>query len=234
MTRTATSRFFSKFLVLASLLAFTSVSAEAETLMPGERADVDSLFVSFLVSQAYGTTIARNAAVYDRALGVTCKGDYSVMLKDARIVRPVVTVPEGPRFVAEGVPLPAGGVWSNRYEIQRCDQTISYNAIAGIADNGALTVRHLVPGNTVLHPLLINQFKPKIAQLAEIPECKEVIVTNTAQGVPEGYSVEHDSGVYETWSLAGCEQAVRLVIRFVTDAKNNSMTSSIENRQVIN
>jgi hypothetical protein len=234
MTGTAISSFFGKFFVLASLLAFTSVSAEAETLMPGSNVEADSLFVSFLVSQPYGTTIARNAAVYDRALGVTCEGNYSVVLQGAQVVRPVVTVPEGPRFVGEGVPLPAGGVWSNRYQIERCDQTIIYNAIAGIADNGGLTVRHLVPGTTGLHPLLINPFKPQIAQLAEIPECTEIVVTNTAQDVPEGYTAEQDSGVYETWSLAGCEQAVRLVMRFGPDAENSSLSPSVENRQVIN
>ena len=95
MTRTTTSSFFGKFFVLASLLAFTSVSAEAETLMPGSNVEADSLFVSFLVSQPYGETIARNAAVYDRALGVTCEGDYSVVLQGAQVYYRITAVRRG-------------------------------------------------------------------------------------------------------------------------------------------
>jgi hypothetical protein len=219
---------------LLALMIVAAVPAKAETIMPGVTFDLESKMGSFVTSQAYGTAIAQQAAAYEGGLGFTCDQGYTVSLRNLRIIRPVVTVAEGPLFASEGIAQPTGGVWSNRHLITRCGESFTYNSLAGIADNGQLSIRHLVPGTTGLHPLLINRFKPLVARLAEIPECKTVIISNTVAGAPEGVKLSKEDGTYETWTINGCEQVVRLVIRFDANEKKNGLLPTVEDRRMMN
>jgi len=138
-------------LVLVGLSGFAMGSAQAETLMPGDQAGVDSLFVKFVTSENYARTVARRTAEYEASLGRTCEEPYNVALRGARIIRPIVTVPEGPLFVGENIPQPAGGVWSSRHLVTRCGSSVLYNTMAIILPNGQLRLQPLVLGNTGMH-----------------------------------------------------------------------------------
>jgi hypothetical protein len=219
---------------MMALMMVATAPVKAETIMPGTAFDLETRMASYISSQAYGTAIAQQAAAYEKGLGYTCDQGYTVGLRALRVIRPVVTVAEGPLFVAEGVAQPTGGVWSNRHLITRCGETFLYNSLAGISDNGRINIRHLVPGTTGLHPLLINRFKPLVGRLAEIPECKTVVISDTAVGAPDGVKLSKEDGIYETWTINGCEQVVRLVIRFEANETNNGLLPTVEDRRVMN
>jgi len=234
MMRNVISARFSAVLGLLALMFVVSAPAKAETIMPGTSVDLETQFGTYVASQAFGTAIARQAAAYEKGLGYTCDEGYTVSLRGLRIIRPVVTVPEGPLFVAEGVAQPTGGVWSNQHIITRCGESFTYNSLAGVADNGQMNIRHLVPGSTGLYPLLINRFKPIVGRLAEIPECTSVIIADTVPGAPEDVTVSKDDGVYETWTVQGCEKIVRLTIRFEANEANDGFLPTVEDRRVMN
>lgn len=207
--------------------------AKAETVMPTVELDRSSLFFQFLESKSFGAGGARQLAAYERAFGVSCGENYRVTLQQVRVIRPVVTVPEGPLFVAEGVPQPTGGLWFNRHSINRCGEDVTYNSMVRILDNGTLLIQHLVLGQTGLTPLLINGFKQRAARMAQIEGCSEVVVRDTMNGVPDGYERQNEDAVYETWTIWGCEQSVRLVVRLEgNDQGGIQMTA--ENRTVLN
>lgn len=207
--------------------------AKAETFMPAVELDRDSLYFQFLESEAFGTGVARQLAAYERAFGVSCNENYRVTLQQVRVIRPVVTVPEGPLFVAEGVPQPTGGLWFNRHLINRCGEDVTYNSMVRIADNGTLFIQHLVLGQTALHPMLINGFKQRAARMAQIEGCESVVVRDTQNGVPEGYERQNEDAVYETWTIWGCDQSVRLVVRLDRN-EQGGIQMTTENRTVLN
>ncbi len=221
-------------MVLLGLAGLAVGSAQAETLMPGDQAGADSLFFKFMASENYARTVARRTSEYETALGRTCDEPYNVALRGARIIRPIVTVPEGPLFVGESIPQPTGGSWSSRHQVTRCGSSVLYNSMATIVPNGQLVLRPLVLGNTGMHPLLIMRFKPQVAQLAQISDCEVVFVANTQQGAAAGIDVSQSGGIYETWTIQGCEQSVQLVIRFDPAEEGNGLLPVVEDRTVLN
>ncbi len=221
--------------LLASLMSLFLVPAQAETLVPGTSEGADTLFLSFLTSDAFASVIAQRTKAYESGLGYTCDEDrYTIGFRRAQIIRPVVTVAEGPLFISENIAQPTGGMWSNKHVVTRCGSSVIYNSIASVAPNGQLNVQHLVLGNTGLHSLLIIRFKPVVARMAAIPECKAVSVADTRQGVAEGVTVSQPDAIYETWTINGCDQSVRLVIRFDRGENNSGLVPVVENRTVLN
>jgi hypothetical protein len=229
-----TTKWTRALVVVLGLVGLAAGSAQAETLMPGDQAGVDSLFFKFMTSENYARTVARRTSEYETALGRKCDEPYDISLQGARIIRPIVTVPEGPLFVGENIPQPAGGVWSSRHQVTRCGSSVLYNSIASIVPNGQLVLRPLVLGNSGMHPLLIQRFKPQVAQLAQIGECDVVFVANTQQGAAAGIDVSQSDGIYETWTIQGCEQIVQLVIRFDPAEEGNGLLPVVEDRTVLN
>jgi hypothetical protein len=234
MTIRLRTRWTSAILAVMGLAGLTMASAQAETLMPGDQAGPETLFFKFIASEEYARTIARRTADNEASLGFTCEGTYDVRLQGARIIRPIVTVEEGPVFVGENIAQPAGGVWSNRHEVTRCGSAVLYSTLASISPNGQLVLRSLVLGNSGMHPLLILRFKPQVAQMAQIEDCEVVYVANTQQGSPDGVDVSQGDGIYETWTIQGCEQRVQLVIRFDPAEQGNGLSPVVEDRRVLN
>ena len=234
MTIGISTKWAHAMVVLMGLSWLAMGTAQAETLMPGDQADADSLFFKFMTSENYARTVARKTAEYETSLGVTCDEPYNVALRGARIIRPIVTVAEGPLFVGENIPQPAGGVWSSRHQVTRCGESVLYNSLAIIAPNGQLRLQPLVLGNTGMHPLLIMRFKPQVARMAQIDDCDVVFIANTQQGAADGVDVSQTDGIYETWTIQGCEQRVQLVIRFDPAQQGNGLLPVVEDRQVLN
>ena len=224
---------FSLIVAIAALLTI-SVPAKAETVMPNVKLAEGSLFAGFLSSQAFGTNIARQVAAYERSMGYTCDENYQVKLRGLRVIRPVVTVAEGPLMAAEGVPQPTGGLWFNRHVVSRCGGSVTYNSLVGVVNTGALKIRHLVLGTTGIHPLLIGGFRKRVAQMAQIEGCDAVVVTDTARGIPKGYTSANADSMHETWTVKGCDTKVRIVVLIEGKEDNTGFTLSAEDRQVLN
>ena len=128
-------RAFSLMIATLALVFSTLGSARAETIMPNVTSiEPNSLFLQFLTSEGAATDIARRSALYDRAQGVQCDENYQVRLEFVRIIRPVVTVAEGPLFAGEGIPQPTGGLWMVRYDLTRCGQDVKYSFLGRVAD----------------------------------------------------------------------------------------------------
>ena len=233
MTTGTSLRVFFQTVFMVLVVAF-SHSAKAETIMPTAELDRGSLLFKFVESEAFGVGIARQVAAYERSFGYTCDQNYVVSLRQMRVIRPVVTVPEGPLMVAEGVPQPTGGLWYNRHVVSRCGEDVTYNSIVRIADNGTLLIQHLVLGQTGVHPLVINAFKQRVARMAQIEGCSSVVVRDTQRDVPDGYAKEDADAAYETWTVWGCNQNVRLVLRLEPNAEGGGIQMTTENRTVLN
>ena len=226
-------RLFKSTIVSLALLTGSLSAAHAETIMPGQQPGEESLFLKFLSSAPFLQGIGARAAFYDRALGSTCEQDYAVELQRFNIIRPVVIVPEGPLMAEEGLPQPAGGLWSVKYVVTRCDEAKTYNAMARVMDAGGLRIAILVPGDTMVSRIAIGRVARSIIQVANIEGCDTIAVEDTKLGAPDGVSVSDPDAANETWTVKGCDQRVQVVWRPIM-GEDNQPQLNVEDRRVLN
>ena len=228
-------RAFSLMAATLALVVLAMGPARAETIMPNTTSiDPDSLFLQFLRSEGAATDIARRSAIYDRAMGITCNENYRVGVEFVNILRPVVTVPEGPLFAGEDIPQPTGGLWMARYDLNRCGEDIKYSYLGRVGDGGQLIIQALVAGQTNLNPLFITGVKNILSRQSGIENCERQVISDTVSGTPDGYDPENDNLAYETWAITGCGQTVQVIFRLEMDAQQGVLRPVVERRTSLN
>ena len=180
--------------------------ARAEIVSNVEHLTNSQYVLPFFRSDAYIRALATNAAQFDRTLGFECDDDsYNVTVTGIDIDTPIEMGRDDIR--------PTAGQWLTRYEATRCGETATYNAVGQIGEDGAVQSIPLVPGETGFGIVQLVQLQRVIAQLSQIEGCTAVMVRNTQLGVPAGMAQGTANARYETWSVEGCGQQRRLILR---------------------
>ena len=127
----------------------------------------------------------------------------------------------------EGDTQPSAGRWIERYSIQGCGMRRIYNAISSVDEAGGMSVVPVVPGRSARDFDTLHDLRPFMEQAAEIENCENKTVVNTAVGAPNGYETLNDQAQYETWYVMGCGVSRALVLAFSVD-KNKQINIAVE------
>jgi len=129
-----------------------------------------------------------------------------------------------PLSFPEGSAHPNRGAWTVRYRFDRCNESITYNALFRANAQGPATVIHLPPGTTLASPQLMQDLNPALFMAASArnpdnKDCKIVAVTDTsvtAQPASLKIGEETLDGVWEEqWTVRTCSGTFSAAFCFI-------------------
>ncbi|HEY8084902.1 MAG TPA: hypothetical protein VIE69_04795 [Methylophilaceae bacterium] len=207
--------------LFAMLFIFTAQSYAETVNATGELANNSKTMSYITGSQTSFNAVRQLGIAQDHKLGLQldCKTEYKVKPVSAAVLAPI-NFPDSQQN-------PVSGVWSLRYELQRCGESKIYNAIfVANADGSAPTPHPFYPGTSYSSPILIKDAMRSALPSAMIKsgdrQCKDLDmldmrVTQEPHDVIEGDKTS--KGVWnETWTFLLCGKPVDTDITFVPDA----------------
>ena len=201
---------------LPTQVGFASKASAATVTSVQDLADTP--FAAFLGSEGYRRAQVAAVMRVDQAAGEFCETGYQVQLE-----RMVIDVPVR---MDEGDNVPRTGKWIERFRVTRCDRTTLFNTSAEVDPSGQLQITPVAPGETQQPFATITDLLPVLLPMAEFEGCDQRILKDTKVGVPDGYVKEVPDGVYETWTVQGCDELVDLVLLF--SPSSNGVNIGIE------
>lgn len=121
---------------------------------------------------------------------------------------------------------PNDGAWTIRYRFDRCNESITYNALFRANAQGPATVFHLPPGTTRISPKLMQDLNPSIFMAAstrnsDSKDCNLAAVTNTSVTLePHAIKVGEEAveGVWgEQWVVRTCSGTFSMDFCFIPE-----------------
>lgn len=131
-----------------------------------------------------------------------------------------------PLSFPEGSAHPNKGIWTIRYRFDRCNESVTYNALFRANQQGPSTVFHLPPGTTRASPKLMQDLSPALFTAASTrnsdqKDCKIVAVTDTSVTVqPTSVKVGDETldGVWEEqWTVRTCSGTFNMSFCFIPE-----------------
>lgn len=199
--------------ILYASVAHAEVVKTTADLKPGSR------IVAFIERKDNIQSLGEIGRIWDRRLGIhqECKSEKKVYLDSFSIIKQV-TLPEGQNF-------PTEGMWSYRFNYERCGEKKTYNAILEIKPDGKLRLTPHVPGNSKAsitlmidasksaYPIAIVKLKKEhnLSQCTEGIQLINALITQSPSDLPQG-------GWREDWMFLGCGQhTISLPVDFFPD-----------------
>lgn len=185
--------------------------------------------LSYMFSPALQESMYRLGVEQDRKFGLAtdCKSQYQINPISATVIKPI-------EFL-EGKPNPTRGVWLTRYQLVRCGDSKTYNALF-FADNSAQmpASKAFYPGTGHAGPTLIaDAMMPAVlGALARsgLKDCKNVDVLDMRVSQVAHTVVEADktfAGVWnEIWTFKMCDKTIDVAMTFIPDANGGGTTFS--------
>ncbi len=130
---------------------------------------------------------------------------------------------------------PVSGAWTFRYEFNRCNESIIYNAIIVARDGKKPQMGALVPGTTYCSPQLLRDlFVGGVAGMVAIKRknksCKTVKVLDTTvtdgPGTTDNTGKKHVGIWEEQWVVKSCDEIIEMTFCFVPDGSGGTNWSS--------
>jgi hypothetical protein len=206
---------------LFALLFIFTAHSYAETVNSTGDLAYNKRTLFYTGSQPLLETARQLGIAQDHKLGLQldCQTEYKLKPVSAAVLAPI-NFPDGQQN-------PVSGVWSLRYELQRCGESKIYNAIfVANADGTAPTPHSFYPGASRSSPVLIKDALQTAVPSAVIKsgdrQCRDIDmldmrVTQEPHDVIEGGKTS--KGVWnETWTFRLCGKPVDTEITFVPDA----------------
>jgi hypothetical protein len=211
----------SRSILLLALLGAAAVAA-AETastiadLKPGTR------ILSYLMSGNRGAALNDVGRAFDRQFGLhqACTEPYRIKLLSLTIGQPIE--------LADDKEHPSKGVWTQRFEFERCGEMKVYNAFFVAKSDGPPEARPYLPGTTAASATLVRDALKTAAGVAQLAlgklrtargpaECNQLMVSDTRVTKPaQGGAWE------ESWEFIACELKVPVLMRFTPDSKGGT------------
>ncbi|WP_150575550.1 hypothetical protein [Pandoraea aquatica] len=173
---------------------------------------------------------SREAMLVMYQLGVEQDKKFNLQpdCKQTYRVKPIGTVVVKPFAVPDdGRQNPRTGVWLTRYQLERCGESKTYNALFVANPQGGKPVpKAFYPGNGAAGPVLIQDAVMTAAAMAlaraGLKECKNADVFDMRIKRPAHDVVENGKtirGVWEeTWTFRACGRMVDIDMNFLPDA----------------
>lgn len=129
-----------------------------------------------------------------------------------------------PLFFPEGSVHPTRGMWTIRYRFDRCNESITYNALFRANAQGPATIFDMPPGTTLASPQLMRDLNPALYIAAsshnkDNRDCKVVAVMDTSvtkQPASLNVGGETIDGVWEEqWTVRTCSGTFSMPFCFI-------------------
>ena len=215
-------------LLLGLLVGLGIIPARAETLTLGQPLDSVPKIKKYLLSDV-GTKRLYEAGVrVDLYLGRLCEEQHRILRTQLIVRVPVMLPPEAEH--------PNQGVWTERFEMTRCGETVTYNAMTSAQRAGPPRTVPLLPGMTAADPILMRDVLEmlRVAVATEVAaECLKPRVANT-QIVNEERDVSMPDGTIsplvriERWTGDACGSPFASEIQFISDPRGGGTTFSVK------
>jgi hypothetical protein len=207
-------------LLLVLLGAAPSAAAETAStiadLKPGTR------ILSYVTSRDRGAALNSVGRAFDRQLGLhqACGTPYRMKLLLLTIAQPIE--------LADDREHPSKGVWTQRFEFERCGEMKIYNAVFVAKGDGPPEARPYLPGTTAASAILVRDAIKSAASMAQLSldklrrdrglgECTQLMVSDTRVTTPaQGAAWE------ESWEFIACDAKVPVRMRFTPDGKGGT------------
>lgn len=205
-------------LFLAAVFAGMALSSAsyAEVVETTSGLKPESRIVAFIEETENIQALAEIGRIWDSRLDLLqdCKSEKKVKLDSFSIIKRV-TLPAGQNF-------PTEGMWSYRFNYERCGEKKTYNAIMEVRPEGKLRITPHVPGNSKASLLLMKDASQatyigainKMREKHDLSKCDEGIQLVDALVVPP---TDMPLGSWrEQWMFMGCgRRTVSISIDFI-------------------
>lgn len=192
------------------LLSAAQSVAHAETINKAHAAS-DKRFVSYALAMPYLEKAASFAKSYDQVLGLAqnCKKEWSFTPLALDVLQDIVISSAGDKVT--------GGAWTMRYNVGRCGETKTYNAIFIVSQDGRITAKPYIPGNTLANMQLVNDVMEPAKTAALLKSgakgCTAINMFDTS--VSKQASRNGGAATWsEDWDVRVCGKNYRVPIRF--------------------
>jgi hypothetical protein len=167
-------------------------------------------FNAYIETVGFARRLKEAAITNDAYLGRDCTRSYNT--KSLSILHQ----PEPPLSMPKGARHPVSGIWRMRYEVERCDAKLVYNAVFGAHAGGAPNMRISTPGKTTAGSELAREMRSEIGETAlehaGMEKCTDQRIVNTSAD-PLRRDVESDGSIWseltnEVWTMDVCGRLV--------------------------
>jgi hypothetical protein len=171
-------------------------------------------FDGYIASDGFARRLVEAAITNDAYLGRDCPKPY--------VVKPLAVLqqPEPTFAMPTDAAHPSAGIWRVRYEVTRCDATLTYNAIFGARKDAPPNMRISTPGTTSAGSEMAREMRSDIRDTAlehaEMERCSDQrIVDSVAK--PLRREVESDGSIWseftqEIWTMDVCGRLVEIAL----------------------
>ena len=171
-------------------------------------------FDGYIASDGFARRLVEAAITNDAYLGRDCPKPYTVKPVEAlQQPEPSLTMPEGSAH-------PTKGIWRVRYQVTRCEATLTYNAIFGARADAPPNMRISTPGTTTAGSELAREMHSDIRvtalEHAGMERCSDQRIVDTV-AKPLRREVESDGSIWseftqETWTMDVCGRLVEIAL----------------------
>jgi hypothetical protein len=171
-------------------------------------------FADYAAGPAYARRLVEAAITSDAYLGRDCPRAYTVT------PLAVLHQPDPPLAMPEGAEHPAQGIWRQRYEVERCGEKRTYNAVFGARSEAPPNMRISTPGTTTAGSELAREMRADIQEIAleyaGMSRCSDQRIVDTA-AQPMRREVQSDGSVWseyteELWTIDVCGRLVEIAL----------------------
>ncbi|MDA0341490.1 MAG: hypothetical protein O3B74_07830, partial [Proteobacteria bacterium] len=171
-------------------------------------------FQAYVKTAAFTIRLREAAISTDAYLGRDCDSAYQTTLLS------VLHQPEPALSMPEASEHPVSGIWRTRYRLERCGETLIYNAIFGGKADGPANMRISMPGNTATGSALAREIRADIKdsalERADMKRCTDQRIVDTQAEAPLK-EAESDGSVWtklvhEVWSIDVCGRLVDIAL----------------------
>lgn len=217
---------------LAALFLMLPLLAGAQVYTHGREVQPGTTLHQYIASQEHIRDLAAAGNAWDARLKrqAGCTSQRFVSLKALMIYEPITMVP--------GSPYPAKGVWQERFSLERCGESTTYNVLFSAVPETKPRSAHLYPGesNATARLFLDASMVAHVVLASALPKqadgkhCGAVEILDT-RVVKAGYETTlAGRGVVgglwdEAWTYRGCGAEARLLGTFVPDGRGGTSFS---------